>query len=87
MFWHAVKKALSKIVLSLAILASLHAMPLEAAESIEIVSSCWASSDLSEDLIAVVHSPGRWICGDRNYSLERERALLRFEIGPDDALP
>lgn len=87
MFWHVVLKALSRFVLSLVMLASLHATPLGAAEPIEIRSSCWTSSDLSEDLVAIVRSPGRWICGDRVYSLEGERALLRFEIGQDDALP
>lgn len=87
MFWHIVPKALSKSVLSLLMLASLYATPLGAAESMEIRSSCWTSSDLSEDLVAIVRSPTRWICADRAYSLEGERALLRFEIAPGDALP
>ena len=53
----------------------------------DIRSSCWTSSSLSDDLAAVVNSPGRWTCGDQVYSLEGERALLRFEIGPHDVLP
>ncbi|WP_246617878.1 GGDEF domain-containing protein [Rhizobium populisoli] len=53
----------------------------------EIQSSCWASGDLSEDLATAVRSSERWICGDQDYSLEGERVLLRFEIGPDSALP
>ncbi len=87
MFWHVVRKALSKIVLSLVLLASLHATQVGAAESMEIQSSCWASGSLSEDLVTIVHSPARWNCRNRAYSLEGERAFLRFEIGPDDALP
>lgn len=87
MFWHVVRKALSKIVLSLVVLASLHATQVGAAESMEIRSSCWASGILSEDLLTIVNSPARWNCQDRTHSLDGERALLRFEIGPDDALP
>jgi diguanylate cyclase (GGDEF)-like protein len=87
MFWHDVQKTLLKIVLSLVVLASLPTTSLWAADSIEIKSSCWTSSDLSEDLIAIVHAPGRWSCGDRAYSLEGERVLLRFDIGADDTLP
>src|SRR4051812_27205956 len=87
MFWHVVRKALSKIVLSLVLLASLHATQAGAAQSMEIHSSCWASGSLSEDLVTIVHSPARWNCRDRAYSLEGERAFLRFEIGPDYALP
>lgn len=68
-------------------ITSLDAAPLEAAEPIDIRSSCWTSSRLSDDLITVVRSPERWICGDRFYSLEGERTLLRFEIGPHDVLP
>lgn len=68
-------------------LASLYATPLGAAEPVKIRSSCWTSSKLSEDLIAIVRLSEQWICGDRHYSLQGERVLLRFEIGPDDALP
>jgi len=85
MLWHVVRKSLLKIVLSLVVLASLHASQVGAAESMEIQSSCWASGSLSEDLVAIVHSPARWNCQDRAYSLQGERALLRFEIGPDHA--
>ncbi|WP_082496513.1 diguanylate cyclase [Aminobacter sp. DSM 101952] len=87
MFWNDLRKALVAAVLSLVMLASLGAAPLDAAEARDIRNSCWASSSLSEDLGSVIHSPGRWACGERIYSLEGERALLRFEIGPRDALP
>lgn len=87
MFWNDLRKALVTAVLSLVMLASLGAGPLAAAEAMAIRSSCWTSGSLSEDLSTVVHSPGRWTCGDRSYSLEGERTLLRFEVGPTDALP
>jgi len=87
MFWHVVRKALSKIVLSLLVLASLHATQVGAAESMEIQSSCWASGSLSEDLAAIVNTPARWNCQNRTYSLDDERVLLRFEIGSNGAVP
>jgi diguanylate cyclase (GGDEF)-like protein len=87
MFWIGFRKALVAMVFSLATLASLHASPVGAAERVGIRSSCWASSTLLEDLATVVRAPERWLCGDREYSLEGERVLLRFEIGPDNALP
>lgn len=87
MFWNDLRKALVTAVLSLVMLASLGAGPLAAAEAMASRSSCWTSGSLSEDLSTVVHSPGRWTCGDRSYSLEGERTLLRFEVGPTDALP
>lgn len=87
MFWNDLRKALVTAVLSLVMLASLGAGPLGAAEAMDIRSSCWTSGSLSEDLSTVVHSSGRWTCGDRSYSLEGERTLLRFEVGPTDVLP
>lgn len=87
MFWNDLRKAFVATLLSFVVLASLGVAPLGAAEPMDIRSSCWASSSLSDDLVTVVHSPGRWTCGDRIYSLEGERTLLRFEIGPKDALP
>lgn len=68
-------------------LASMGAARVGAAETTDIRSSCWTSSSLSDDLVTVVNSPGRWTCGDRIYSLEGERTLLRFEIGSNDVLP
>ncbi|WP_414470845.1 diguanylate cyclase [Microvirga sp. M2] len=87
MSWNALRKALVATLLRFVMLVSLGASPLSAAESVDIRSSCWTSGSLSDDLVTVVHSPGRWTCGDRTYSLEGERTLLRFEIGPHDALP
>lgn len=87
MFWNDLRKALVTTVLSFVMLASLGAAPVGAAESVDIRSSCWTSNSLSDDLVTVVHSPGRWTCGNQIYSLEGERTLLRFEIGPHDVLP
>lgn len=87
MYWKDLLRALVTTVLGFVMLASLDATPLRAAEAMDIRSSCWASSSLSEDLASVVRAPERWTCADRMYSLEGERALMRFEIGPDDALP
>jgi diguanylate cyclase (GGDEF)-like protein len=87
MFWDGLRKTLLTIVLGLLALASLHVARLSAAEPVDIQSSCQTSGNLSEDLVAIVRSPGRWICGDQAYSLSGERALLRFEIGPGDPLP
>ncbi len=87
MLWDSLRKAFLITVLGLVVLASLVANPLHADESLDIRSSCWASSDLSASLVTIVQSPARWICGDQAYSLEDERALLRFDIGHDDALP
>lgn len=87
MSWNDLRKVLATTLLSFLMLASMGAAPLGAAETTDIRSSCWASSGLSDDLLTVVNSPARWTCGDRIYSLEGKRTLLRFEIGPNDALP
>jgi diguanylate cyclase (GGDEF)-like protein len=87
MFWDDFRKAFITAALSFMMLASLHAGHLRAADAADIQSSCWTSSDLTEDLIAVIRSSERWICGEENYSLTGERVLLRFDIGPDTPLP
>jgi diguanylate cyclase (GGDEF)-like protein len=87
MSWIDLRKALLTTVLSLIMLASLHVGSLPAAESTGIKSTCWTSSDLSDDMAAIVHSAARWTCGDPTYSLEGERVFLRFDVCPSDALP
>lgn len=87
MVWDCLRKTLLIAVMGLVMLASLAADPLHADETHEISSSCWASSNLSDDLTTTVRSPERWVCGDATYSLEGERVLLRFDLGPGDALP
>lgn len=87
MVWDCLRKTLLIAVMGLVMLASLAADPLHADETHEIPSSCWASSNLSDDLTATARSPERWVCGDATYSLEGERVLLRFDLGAADALP
>jgi diguanylate cyclase (GGDEF)-like protein len=87
MLWDDLRNTFAAILLSLVMLASLGATPLRAAEPAEIQSSCWMSGVLSGDLVATARSPEHWVCGDKIYSLEGERILLRFDIDPDHALP
>ena len=49
--------------------------------------SCWAVGTLSEALEGVARSEVRWRCGDRDYTLDGERVLLRFDIDPAQTLP
>lgn len=58
-----------------------------AAQSLETRSLCWKSGAISDDVAAAALASGGWHCEDRIYSLEGERVLLRFEIGPETALP
>ncbi|SFB14115.1 diguanylate cyclase (GGDEF) domain-containing protein [Rhizobium sp. NFR07] len=87
MFLDDTKKAILTTLLGLVILASLAASPLAASETVNVRSSCWASSRLSEDVATIARAPGRWACGDRAYSLSGERVLLRFEIDAAAPLP
>lgn len=87
MVWDCLRKTFLIAVLGLVMLASLAADPLHADETPEILSSCWASSNLSDDLTAIVRSPERWVCENETYSLEGERVLLRFDLVPADVLP
>ncbi len=87
MVWDGLRKTLLIALLSLVMLASLATNPLRADEAPHILSSCWASGDLSDDFAAIVGSTERWICGDEPYSIEGERVLLRFDIDPSKPLP
>jgi diguanylate cyclase (GGDEF)-like protein len=87
MFREDFRNAFAIAILSLVMFASLGTVSVFAAEPSEVRSSCWASSDLSDDLISVIQSPSRWSCDDELYSLDGERALLRFDISSDSALP
>ncbi|OCJ17862.1 diguanylate cyclase [Rhizobium sp. AC44/96] len=53
------------------------------ADSSKIRSSCWASGSLSEDVVAIVRNEERWSCGTREFSIDAERVLLRFDISGD----
>lgn len=81
------QKVFAAAVLFFGTLASAHTAPLDAAGPMNIRSSCWMSVSLSDDMATAIRSSRRWACGNPIYSLEGERALLRFEIGPNDDLP
>ncbi len=53
----------------------------------EIRSSCWATGNMSEDVVAIAREAERWSCAGREYAIDAERVLLRFDISPDDTLP
>lgn len=59
----------------------------DAAASSDIRSSCWASGSLSEDVITIARTENRWSCGSREFSIDAERVLLRFDITSHDILP
>jgi len=50
-------------------------------------ASCWAAGPLSETIDDVARSESRWQCGNRHYTLDGERVLLRFEIDTGQPLP
>lgn len=81
------QKRILAVFLFLGVLAHFGIGSASAADSDDIHSSCWASGGLSEDLVTIVRAAERWSCGDRAYSIDAERVLLRFEIGPGETLP
>jgi diguanylate cyclase (GGDEF)-like protein len=87
MCWGAFRERVLAAFLLLAVLAYFGAGSANAADSGEIRSSCWASGSLSEDVVAIARKAERWSCNDRNFSIDAERVLLRFDIGPHDTLP
>lgn len=87
MVWNAPRTALGALILSLLMLACLPAGASRAAGAEEVRSTCRATGNLSEDIVAVARAPERWICADANYSLEGERSFLRFDIDAGKPLP
>jgi diguanylate cyclase (GGDEF)-like protein len=81
------RKRLAAAFLLLVMVAQFSAGSANAAETSEITSSCWASGNLSQDVIAIARDEERWSCADREFSIDTERVLLRFDIAPDDILP
>ncbi|WP_235897461.1 GGDEF domain-containing protein [Neoaquamicrobium microcysteis] len=73
--------------LLLVVLAIVSAGSADTAGSRDIQSSCWASGSIAEDVVATARSAQQWSCSDRAVSIEAERVLLLFDIGPDDILP
>lgn len=85
--WMLFRKAVAMAVLTLLPLMLPGSASASQPASPRIGSSCWAASSLSESPATVGRLPHRWHCGDRPYSIETERALLRFEIGANAAPP
>ncbi|MCF7670718.1 hypothetical protein KQ944_03665 [Bacillus subtilis] len=84
---HVFQKRLLTAFLMLVLLALFCATFARAATSHEIRSSCWAAASLSEDSTVLVQQTEHWSCGDRSYSIEAGRVLLRFDITAQDVLP
>jgi diguanylate cyclase (GGDEF)-like protein len=81
------RERLRAAFLLLVMLAYFSAGSTNAADSADIRSSCWASGSMSEDVMTIARKAERWSCADRKFSIDAERVLLRFDIGPDDVLP
>lgn len=75
------------VFLLLAMLACFGAGWNNVAATDETREFCRASGRMSEDVLAVAAEAGRWSCGDGKFSIDAERALLRFEIHADEPLP
>lgn len=87
MFRGGIRSRLLAAFLFVVTLAHAGAIPANAAGSGDIRSSCWASGSLTEDVVAIARSPERWSCGDQKFSIDAERVLLRFDIGPGQIPP
>lgn len=87
MIFSRFRKNIVAAFLLLAMMAHFSAASASTTDSPEILSSCWASGSLSEDILAIARNDKRWSCGDRQFSINAERVLLRFEINPADILP
>lgn len=87
MRWGVYRKSVLAALLLVLMLTHLGVGSATAAYSSNIHNSCWASGRISEDVVAAALAVERWSCDDRKFSIEAERVLLRFELGPDDALP
>lgn len=85
MSW-VVKKRMVAIAI-LVILLTPFAPAMATISAPKISSACRASGALTEGPETAVRSPGRWKCGDQEYSIKAERVLLRFDIGPNEELP
>ena len=81
------QKGFLAVFLLLVMLAHFSVGSASAADSDDIHSSCWASASLSEDVVTIVRAAERWSCGGQDYSIDAERVLLRFDIGPGETLP
>jgi len=87
MAWGRFRKFVLAALLLMVTLAHLGVEPARAAGFTDIRSACWTSGRLSDDIVAIARSDERWSCADREFSIDAERVLLRFELGPDHTLP
>jgi len=83
----SVLRAAARVLLMLGALLPVAVNAASPAAVSTLQPSCWAVGTLSETLEGVARSESRWRCGDRHYTLEGERVLLRFQIDPGQALP
>lgn len=82
-----VQKCLVATLLSLLILTQFSITSASAEEAADIFSSCWATGSLSENVVEIARNEERWSCGDRRFSIEAERVLLRFDLTTDAVVP
>ncbi|MFW7358210.1 MAG: diguanylate cyclase domain-containing protein [Brucella sp.] len=87
MIWSRLRKKLPAAFLLLMMLAQFSTASAGAAASSDIRSSCWASASLSEDVVTIAREEERWSCGERKFSIDAERVLLRFDIASDKLPP
>ncbi len=87
MAWGCFRRCVLAVSLFVAILAHLRVGPASAADFADVRSACWASGGLSDDIVAMARSDERWSCADREFSIDAERVLLRFDLSPADPLP
>ncbi len=81
------RKGLPAAFLLLVMLVQFTAALANAADTSDIRNSCWASGSRSEDLVGIIRNEKRWSCDNREFSIDAERVLLRFDIAPGYILP
>ena len=69
------RNSLPAALLFLVMLLQFSAASAAPADSFETRSSCWASANLSEDVVAIARNQDRWSCGDQAHSIDAERVL------------
>lgn len=67
------------IALLAAVLALAVARPVDAQAFIP-GSTCHVGADLGQSYADLASQPERWTCGDSNWSIDKERAILRFDL-------
>jgi diguanylate cyclase (GGDEF)-like protein len=87
MGWGGFRNWIVAALLLLSILTPLGVASAGAADSKTIQTSCWAPAGITEDLVTTALSAERWLCDGRKFSIDAERVLLRFDLGPGDPLP